>query len=103
MFERRLRKHPSSDRTASALTQPLEPGQPYTYGAGSLVRIAQRETLERFAASWRWHHPLQPEQFEYAGQTAKVREAGLYHGGDELYELQDLPGYWHLECLEPAS
>jgi hypothetical protein len=35
----------------------------------------------------------------YAGRTARVRSVSFYHGGDELYELEDIPGIWHEENL----
>jgi hypothetical protein len=40
-------------------------------------------------------------QLEAAGKAAQVKSVGFYHGGDELYELEDLPGLWHEANLEP--
>lgn len=69
------------------------------YPAGTMVRIAARTELIRFQSSWKFHNPLQSEQIEYAGQMAKVASVGFYHGGDELYVLEGIPGIWHECCL----
>jgi hypothetical protein len=69
--------------------------------AGSRVRIADSSVLEKFAREWRYHNTLQPQQLEHAGQDARVKSVGYYHGGDPLYVLEDLPGVvWHECCLE---
>ena len=70
---------------------------------GSVVRIIEKNKLEQFIKNWKYHHPLQPEQLEFAGQIAKVRKVGFYHGGDELYTLEDIPGLWHEQCLEGVN
>ena len=70
---------------------------------GSRVRIASRDVLERFAAEWKLHNPIQSEQLEFSGTIAIVADVGYYHGGDELYKLQDIPGIWHKVCLEALS
>jgi len=57
------------------------------YAVGSEIRIADLPELERFRATWRFHHPLSPEQLPFAGQSATVRAVSYYHGGDVLYEL----------------
>jgi hypothetical protein len=72
------------------------------YPAGSTVKIAGRPCLENFLRTWKLHHPLEPEQLDYAGQMAEVESVGFYHGGDELYRLKDVPGIWHEQCLEAA-
>src|ERR1043165_8668642 len=69
------------------------------YPEGSVVKIAPRSELERFMREWKWHNKLQSEQLEYAGQEAIVGSVGFYHGGDELYTLDGIPGVWHEECL----
>jgi hypothetical protein len=69
------------------------------YLAGSLVQIATRRELEEFRQSWKYHHPITEEQLEFAGKIAKVKEVGFYHGGDELYILENIPGIWHEKCL----
>lgn len=73
------------------------------YPKGSRVRIASRDFLERFMRSWKYHHPLQPEQLVFADQEATVASVGMYHGGDQVYVLQDIPGSWNEECLGPVN
>jgi len=70
---------------------------------GSRVRVKDRAFLESFRKRWHYHHPLQPEQLDFAGREAEVVGASVYHGRDELYELADIPGIWHEQCLEPVS
>jgi hypothetical protein len=69
------------------------------FPAGTVVRIADRATLERFVATWQRHHPLSTDQLAYAGWEARVQEVSFYHGGDELYSLETVPGLWHEQCL----
>lgn len=69
------------------------------FPAGTHVRLADRDSLEEFKRTWRYHHPLTEEQLDYAGRTALVKSAGYYHGGDELYTLDGIPGIWHERCL----
>ena len=64
------------------------------------VRIVDRARLEQFARSWKYHHPLTPEQMAFAGAEATIGEIGTYHGGDLLYVFPGIPGYWHEELLE---
>jgi hypothetical protein len=66
---------------------------------GSVVRIADSTVLEHFSRSWKFHHPLQENQLNYAGKVATVKKVMFYHGGDELYELEGIPGIWHEQCL----
>jgi hypothetical protein len=73
------------------------------FPAGSRVRIRDREQLEQFVKEWEQHNPLQKEQLGFAGQTAQVKSVSFYHGGDELYELKDVPGLWHEQCLTNAA
>jgi hypothetical protein len=56
--------------------------------------------LETFAQSWKFHHALLPEQMEFAGVTATVIAVSFYHGGDQLYVLENVPGIWNEPCLE---
>jgi hypothetical protein len=70
---------------------------------GSSVRVISRAALEKFAQEWRNHHKLLPEQMEFAGVTATVKEVSFYHGGDQLYVLENLPGIWNEPCLEPLN
>ena len=69
------------------------------FPVGSEVVIAPRIELEEFRRTWRFHHPLSEVQIEQAGRKAVVITAGMYHGGDLLYELSDTPGYWHRQNL----
>src|SRR6266567_3028695 len=64
------------------MTQPI----PYEarFPIGTRVRIADLKELARFQADWKNHHPLEPEQLEYAGMVATVREVTYYHVGDPL-------------------
>jgi hypothetical protein len=70
---------------------------------GTAVRIASRAELERFRATWKYHHPLKEEQLSFAGLIAVVVDIGTYHGGDELYGLDGIPGTWHECCLSLAE
>jgi hypothetical protein len=74
-----------------------------TFPVGSRVRVISRAALERFAQGWKYHHKLLPEQVECAGATATVEKVSFYHGGDQLYVLESLPGIWNEPCLEPAN
>ncbi len=69
------------------------------FEVGTEVRIADRAFLEKFMEAGQYHNELEPEQLEYAGRTAKVTEVSFFHGGDEIYTLQGVPGVWHEECL----
>jgi len=62
------------------------------FPAGTEVRIADREFLDDFVATWKYHHKLQSEQLAYAGRVTKVEGVSFYHGGDPLYKLVGLPG-----------
>ena len=73
------------------------------FPVGSLVRIRPREALEKFAQEWKWHHPLEPNQLDYARSAARVKDVSFYHGGDELYILEGVPGIWHEQCLENST
>jgi hypothetical protein len=74
-----------------------------TFPVGSRVRVISRVSLDRFAQGWKYHHKLQPEQVTFAGATATVKNVSFYHGGDQLYVLENLPGIWNEPCLEPAN
>src|SRR4030095_9833128 len=45
------------------------------------VRIVDRGRLEEFARTWKYHHPLAPEQMAFAGSEVIVGKVGMYHGG----------------------
>jgi len=66
---------------------------------GTDVRIADLPELERFRREWRFHHPLEPGQLDFAGRSARVASVGSNHGGDVLYVLDGVPGIWHEECV----
>jgi hypothetical protein len=72
------------------------------FPVGSKIRIADRNFLEHFMETWKYHNKLQPEQLEYAEVVAEVKGLGFYHGGDVLYWLKDVPGTWHEQCLNAA-
>lgn len=72
------------------------------YQTGTSVRIETRQALEAFVREWKWHHPLQPNQLSFADAVARVKEVSFYHGGDELYQLEGIPGLWHEENLRSA-
>ena len=72
------------------------------FPVGSRVRILERPTLEQFMRQWKLHNPLEPRQLEFGGQLATVAEVGYYHGADELYRLEGVPGMWHESCLASA-
>lgn len=66
---------------------------------GSEVRVADRAFLENFLEAGQYHNELEPEQLEYASRVAKVKTVEFFHGGDEIYTLEGVPGVWHEECL----
>jgi hypothetical protein len=70
------------------------------FPAGTWVRVVDRPALEIFMIEWKWHHPLESSQLQFAGQRTQVESVHAYHGGDELYELKGIPGIWHEACLE---
>lgn len=69
------------------------------FPVGTRVRIADKEALDSFKQQWKFHHPLQHEQLEFASRYGEVISVGYYHGGDVLYWLKDIPGVWHESCL----
>ena len=79
-------------------------GEPYqaTFPPGSRVRIIPKPALEAFRQNWKYHDKLGSEQMDYAGMTSTVREVSFYHGGDQLYVLEGIPGIWNEPCLELA-
>jgi hypothetical protein len=72
------------------------------FEVGTDVRIADRAFLEEFLEAGQYHNELEPEQLDYAGRVAKVRAVNFFHGGDEIYTLDGIPGVWHEECLRPV-
>lgn len=72
------------------------------YQPGMQVRVATAQELEEFRRTWRYHNPLIDSQMAYAGKVAIVRDVGFYHGGDPIYQLDDIPGVWHEQVLRDA-
>jgi hypothetical protein len=72
------------------------------FEVGSQVRIADRAFLEAFLEAGQYHNELEPEQLEYADHVAAVQSVNFFHGGDEIYKLEGIPGVWHEECLRGA-
>lgn len=72
------------------------------FEVGSQVRVADRSFLEGFLEEGQYHNELEPEQLNYAGRTATVKKVEFFHGGDEIYTLDGIPGVWHEECLSAA-
>jgi hypothetical protein len=73
------------------------------FPVGTTVRVVDRAELEAFVQTWTLHDPLQSGQLAFAGATARVASVGFYHGGDELYSLEGVPGIWHEACLGLVS
>jgi hypothetical protein len=69
------------------------------FEVGTQVRVADRPFLENFLEEGQYHNELEPEQLEYAGRVASVARVEFFHGGDEIYTLEGIPGVWHEECL----
>ena len=69
------------------------------FEVGCEVRIADRAFLDSFLEAGQYHNELEPEQLEYADRVAKVQAVTFFHGGDEIYTLEGIPGVWHEECL----
>jgi len=72
------------------------------FEAGTEVRIADRAALEKVLEEGQYHNELEPSQLEFAGRVARVASVELFHGGDEIYTLEGIPGVWHEECLSAA-
>ena len=73
------------------------------YPVGTLVKIADRATLEGFMRTWKLHNKLEPVQLDYASRTGTVKSVGFYFGGDELYQIGGVPGIWHECCLQSCD
>jgi hypothetical protein len=69
------------------------------FEVGAEVRIADRAFLERFLEEGQYHNELETEQLAYADRVARVKSVAFFHGGDEIYTLEEIPGVWHEECL----
>ena len=72
------------------------------FEVGAEVRIAGRDVLEKILEAGQYHNELEPEQVAFAGAVARVKSVEFFHGGDEIYTLDGIPGVWHEECLSAA-
>jgi hypothetical protein len=70
---------------------------------GTYVQIADLKRLEEFKKTWLLHNPLTSEQLSFASSRGTVSSVGFYHGGDELYVIEGIPGVWHEACLALAE
>jgi hypothetical protein len=88
------------DRSGEILSRKdIAPG-PERFPVGSIVRVASLDKLLEFRKSWKFHHPIQGPQLEYAGALTRVDRVGYYHGGDVLYQLENCgPWDWHEACV----
>jgi hypothetical protein len=73
------------------------------FPAGTKVRIADLEFLERFMREWKYHHKLSVDQLGYADKDATVKGVAFYHGGDPVYTLDGIPGLWVEQVLRPSA
>ena len=73
------------------------------FPVGTRVRVGDQAELEQFLREWKYHNPLQAEQLAFADRPAAIVSVGYYHGGDELYQLDGIPGIWHERCLHPMD
>lgn len=72
------------------------------FEVGTEVRVADRAFLDEFLEAGQYHNELEPEQLDYADRVARVKDVKFFHGGDEIYTLDGIPGVWHEECLRAA-
>jgi hypothetical protein len=72
------------------------------FEVGAEVRVADRAFLEKILEAGQYHNELEPEQLAFAGAVARVKSVEFFHGGDEIYTLEGIPGVWHEECLSAA-
>jgi hypothetical protein len=72
-----------------------------TFPEGTTVEVISKSELESFARDWKYHHKLVPEQLAFGGAIAVVKQVSFYHGGDQLYVLENVPGIWNEPCLKP--
>jgi hypothetical protein len=72
------------------------------FEVGAEVRVADRAFLEKILEAGQYHNELEPQQLAFAGAVARVKSVEFFHGGDEIYTLEAIPGVWHEECLSAA-
>jgi hypothetical protein len=73
------------------------------FAVGTLVRVEERETLDRFLSTPTQHSSLTHDQLEYAGCKAVISEIAFDPGGEPLYSLENIPGTWYEACLRASS
>ncbi len=70
------------------------------FPVGCAVEVADEAALSDFKTTWKYHHPLEEAQLQYAGLLTTVTAVSFYHGGDVLYQLRHTGPYtWHDACL----
>ena len=69
---------------------------------GCLVRIADREVLEKALVGSTAHLP-EPTQFLHTGATARVVHVRFNADGEPLYGLDGRPGLWSESWLSPLT
>jgi hypothetical protein len=68
---------------------------------GENVKIKPPEFLRQYLApDWRWHNPLDSDNLKFAGGVFAVVDIGYFHGGEVMYELQGIRGFWHEDSVE---
>src|SRR5687767_12181716 len=70
------------------------------FPVGTWVRVVELEKLKEFETNWKWHHPLEPSQKEFAGNRGQVEDVNYYHSSDELNVIKNIPCIWHEVYLE---
>jgi len=73
------------------------------FSVGTPVRVVSKNELEEFKREWKAHDPLTDEQIVCADQVFRVKQTGIYFGGNVIYQLEDAPGVWHERCLRQAD
>ena len=73
------------------------------FAIGDRVVVEDRSVLEKFAREWKYHNPLMPSQIDSAGMHSTVKDVGFYHGGDPIYQLENVEGTWHEGCLKAST
>jgi hypothetical protein len=73
------------------------------FSKNSYIEIADIGTLKSIAEHWRLHNPLTPQMMGHAGERRRIVEADFYFGGDVIYRLEGIDGYWHEACLRPLD
>jgi hypothetical protein len=72
------------------------------FAVGTLVRVEDRETLDRFLSTIQ-ACPLTRDQLEYAGFKAVITEVGCDPRGETLYSLENIPGTWYEASLQASA